>query len=105
MNESCKTCGKRTWMLIENECWSCRRNPMSKPQITPFKELEFREHVPGAYFAIGPFGVEYRVWCRGVTWACRAVDRDWVAQNFTTYSAAVQAANEHCWKELRRWVR
>lgn len=84
---------------------------MTKPQSTPpgFKELEFRENESGAFEASGPFGSVWLVWkYSALYWACRGCLVDGATIHETaklkSRKSAVQAANEHCHKELGRWV-
>ena len=84
-------------------------NTTTPPEGPGFKELEFQEDTYLAFGAEGPFGVSYRVWKSSLDslwrWRWQLRGAESAAATAPTYSAAVQAANEHCHKELGRWVR
>ncbi len=83
---------------------------MSKPQSTPpgFKELEFRDDPDSLHILIatGPFGLDYKIWDDGESlevWFCGG--DVWVGSDNEDLEDAKAAANEHCHKEIGRWVR
>lgn len=76
------------------------------PEESGFKELEFREWEESfMWVATGPFGVKFKVINWDGYYEVNADGCGAIRKGLPTYEAAAQAANEHCHKELGRWVR